>query len=66
MKKYLVSVTAVFLFAIMALCNAFYSRVNEINPMTGDIPTTAIIIIAVIAVIAVIVLAVMGKMNKRR
>lgn len=66
MKKYLISITAVFMVAIMALCNAFYSRVNEINPMTGDISYVTIGIIAGIAVVAIIVFVVMGKMNKRR
>jgi len=66
MKKYLITVTAALFFALVAFCNAFYAKVNEINPMTGDIPTTAIIIVGVIAVIAVIVLAVMGKKNRRR
>ena len=66
MKKYLITVTAALFFALVAFCNAFYSKVNEINPMTGDIPTTAIIIIGAIAVIAIIVLTIMGKKNKRR
>ena len=66
MKKYLICVTAALLFESMSLCSSFYSRVNEINPMTGDISFVTIGIIAGIALVAIIAFVVMGKMNKKR